>query len=82
MDYKPLVVEALTVMYQKSIADNEKFKAAAYKKVIVQLQYMPTFTSDDLPHLKGAGEKITKKSKKLWKRANYKRRKRQKRNII
>jgi len=65
MDYKPLVVEALTVMYQKSIADKERFKAAAYKKVIDQLICMPTFTCDDLPHLKGAGEKITKKIQEI-----------------
>ena len=61
MDYKPLVVEGLMVMYQKSIADKEKFKAAAYKKVVDQIKLLPTFTSDDIPNLKGAGEKITKK---------------------
>ena len=61
MDYKPFVVDALNIMYQKSIADKEKFKAAAYKKVVDQIKLLPTFTSDDIPNLKGAGEKITKK---------------------
>ena len=72
MDYKHLVVEALTVMYQKSIADNERFRAAAYKKVIDQLHSMSKFTSDDLPHLKGAGEKITKKIQEVIKTGELK----------
>ena len=65
MDYKPLILDALMIMYQKSIADKERFKVIAYKKVIDQLKHLSTFTSNDLPNLQGVGEKIMKKIQEI-----------------
>lgn len=64
-DYRNIIIDSLTILKKKSIADNEPFKARAYQKVIGQLKDMPVFTKDDLPELEGAGEKIVQKIQEI-----------------
>lgn len=64
-DYRNIIIDSLTLLKKKSMADNEPFKARAYQKVIGQLKDMPAFTKDDLPALEGAGEKIVQKIQEI-----------------
>ena len=38
MDYKPLIIDALTVLRKRDLAEKHPFKARAYQTVITQLQ--------------------------------------------
>jgi DNA polymerase beta len=61
-DYKGLIVDALNVMRRKELADKQKFKAAAYSKVIKQIDELPAVRSRaDLAGVTGIGEKISEK---------------------
>jgi DNA polymerase/3'-5' exonuclease PolX len=64
-DHRQTIIESLTLLKKKSIADNEPFKARAYQKVIGQLKDMPVFTKDDIPALEGAGDKIIQKIQEI-----------------
>ncbi len=58
-DYKSAIVDALTVMKKKEQADKQKFKVAAYSRVLKQLENVPHIRSlDDLKDVTGIGEKI------------------------
>jgi DNA polymerase/3'-5' exonuclease PolX len=67
MDYKPLILDALTVLYKRDLANKEPFKARAYQQVIQQLKYRdePVQSYEDLQGMKGLGEKIQKKIKEI-----------------
>jgi len=65
MDYRLIIIEALDIMRKKSIAEKEPFKARAYQNVIAQLTIMKSFGKDDIPLLRGAGDKITKKIEEI-----------------
>jgi DNA polymerase beta len=62
-DYRQTIIDAFEIMRKKSIG--EPFKVRAYQTIITQLTSMATFTKEDLPTLKGAGEKITKKIEEI-----------------
>lgn len=55
------IIDALEIMRKSAIMQKEPFKARAYQTVIAQLKTMATVTKEDIPLLKGAGDKITKK---------------------
>ena len=58
-DYKGAIISALDTMRKKELIDKEKFKAAAYSKVIRQIDELPAVRSiADLASVKGVGEKI------------------------
>ena len=62
VDYKGAIIAALDIMKKKEIADKQKFKVAAYSKVIKQIDELPYVRSmDDLKDVKGIGEKIRDK---------------------
>jgi len=62
-DYRQTILDAFDIMRKKSIG--EPFKVRAYQTIITQVTSMATFTKEDLPLLKGAGEKITKKIEEI-----------------
>lgn len=67
MDYKPLIIDALTVLRKRDLAEKHPFKARAYQTVITQLQQIPhPITSiEQLQHLKGVGDAIQKKIQEI-----------------
>ena len=66
MDYKPLIIEALTVLRKRDLAEKQPFKARAYQTVISQLQQIESITSiEQLQHLKGLGDAIKKKIQEI-----------------
>jgi DNA polymerase/3'-5' exonuclease PolX len=66
MDYKPLIIDALTVLRKRDLAEKQPFKARAYQTVITQLQQMDSITSfEQLQHLKGVGDAIKKKIQEI-----------------
>lgn len=67
MDYRPLILDALTVLYKREIAEKEVFKARAYEKVITQLKAStdPIRSYEDVASLEGVGKKIALKIKEI-----------------
>jgi DNA polymerase beta len=67
MDYKPLIIEALTVLRKRDLAEKQPFKARAYQTVISQLQQItdPITSFEQLQHLKGLGDAIQKKIQEI-----------------
>ena len=66
MDYKHLIIDALTVMRKRDLAEKQPFKARAYQTVISQLQQLESITSfEQLQNIKGLGEAIQKKIQEI-----------------
>ena len=67
MDYKPLIINALTVLRKRDLAEKHPFKARAYQTVITQLQQIsdPITSIEQLQHLKGVGDAIQKKIQEI-----------------
>ena len=67
MDYKPLIIDALTVLRKRDLAEKHPFKARAYQTVITQLQQIadPITSIEQLQHLKGVGDAIQKKIQEI-----------------
>lgn len=66
MDYKTLIIEALTVLRKRDLAEKHPFKARAYQTVISQLQQFESITSfEQLQNLKGLGDAIQKKIQEI-----------------
>jgi DNA polymerase beta len=65
-DHKAAIIAALETMRKKELIDKEKFKAAAYSKVIKQIDELPAVHSiADLAGVKGIGEKIRAKLEEI-----------------
>jgi DNA polymerase/3'-5' exonuclease PolX len=65
-DRKAAILEALETLRKKELANKESFKAAAYAKVIKQLQPIATIRSyDDVKDIAGIGPKIKAKLEEL-----------------
>jgi DNA polymerase/3'-5' exonuclease PolX len=67
MDYKPVIIEALTVLRKRDLAEKQPFKARAYQTVITQLQQFdgPITSFEQLQHFKGLGDAIKKKIQEI-----------------
>jgi DNA polymerase IV len=66
-DYKPAIVDALTVLEQSDTARGERFAAAAYKKILGQLKSIPTIHSfEDLAGVQGIGAKMRLKFQEIF----------------
>ena len=67
MDYKPVIIEALTVLRKRDLAEKQPFKARAYQTVITQLQQIdgPITSMEQLQNIKGLGEAIQKKIQEI-----------------
>ena len=66
MDFAQHIIDALSVLQQRDLAEKQPFKARAYSTVIKQLkekqkQGQPIRSYDDLQGITGLGEKIQKK---------------------
>lgn len=66
MDFTAHIIDALSVLQQRDLAEKQPFKARAYSTVIKQLkekqkQGQPIRSYDDLQGITGLGEKIQKK---------------------
>jgi DNA polymerase/3'-5' exonuclease PolX len=68
MDYKPAIIDALTIMMKSVQINKETFKARAYGKVIKQIQSLPgpVHSRSDLESVTGIGEKIEEKLQELF----------------
>jgi DNA polymerase beta len=66
-DYKQTIIDALDVLRKRDQAENEKFKARAYQKVITQLKDIqtPITSYKDVQAINGIGEKISQKIKEI-----------------
>jgi DNA polymerase beta len=65
-DRKAAILEALETLRKKELANKESFKAAAYAKVIKQLQPLAAIRSyDDVKDIAGIGPKIKAKLEEL-----------------
>lgn len=67
MDYKQVIIDALSILKKRDISEKEIFKARAYEKVIVELKLYPEeITSyENIKNIKGIGENIEKKIKEI-----------------
>jgi DNA polymerase beta len=66
-DYKGTIINALNTMRRKEIADKQRFKAAAYKKVIDQIEILPAVKSmNDVKGVTGIGQKIYDKLSEIF----------------
>lgn len=67
-NYKPAILDALTIMMKKEQIAKQPFKARAYQKVIKQIQAIegPIQTREDLADVTGIGEKIEEKLTELF----------------
>jgi DNA polymerase/3'-5' exonuclease PolX len=66
MDYKPQIIDALSIMRRRDIAEKQTFKARAYTKVISQLEKLPSITSyEDVETLEGIGARIKENIKEI-----------------
>lgn len=66
MDYKPQIIEALSIMRCRDIVEKQTFKVRAYTKVIAQLEKLPSITSyDDVATLEGIGNGIKENIKEI-----------------
>jgi DNA polymerase/3'-5' exonuclease PolX len=66
MDYKPQIIESLSIMRRRDIAEKQTFKVRAYTKVIAQLEKLPSITSyDDVASLEGIGARIKENIKEI-----------------
>lgn len=66
-DYKPAIIDALTVLEQSDTARGERFAAAAYKKILGQLKSIPTIHSfEDLTGVQGIGIKMRAKLAEIF----------------
>lgn len=66
MDYKPQIIEALSIMRRRDIVEKQTFKVRAYTKVIAQLEKLPSITSyDDVATLEGIGNGIKENIKEI-----------------
>ncbi len=67
MDYRSLILDALTILYKREIAEKEVFKARAYEKVITQLKASkePIRSFEDVAAMEGIGKKIALKIKEI-----------------
>ncbi len=66
-DFKPAIIDALTVLMKSDQIRKEKFKAIAYQKVIKELKNHegPIRSMDDLENIKGVGTKIRAKIEEI-----------------
>jgi DNA polymerase beta len=66
-DFKPIIIDALTVLMKSDQIRKEKFKAIAYQKVIKELQAHtgPIRTIEDVEGIKGIGKKIQAKIEEI-----------------
>ncbi len=81
-DYKQIIINALDILRKRDVADNEKFKARAYQKVISQLKDYPNpITSyEDVQLIDGIGDKISQKIKEILETGSLKSAERAKEN--
>lgn len=67
MDYKPAIIDALTIMMKSVQINKETFKARAYGKVIKQIEALPSVHSrSDLESVSGIGTQIDLKLQELF----------------
>lgn len=67
MDYKPAIIDALTIMMKSVQINKETFKARAYGKVIKQIEALPSVHSrTDLESVSGIGTQIDLKLQELF----------------
>ncbi len=68
MDYKPAIIDALTIMMKSVQINKETFKARAYGKVIKQIESLggPVYSRTDLENVTGIGAKIEEKLQELF----------------
>ncbi len=66
-DYKPAIIEALTVLMKSDQIRKEKFKVIAYQKVLKSLAAHegPIRSLDDLEEIEGVGKKIRAKIEEI-----------------
>jgi DNA polymerase/3'-5' exonuclease PolX len=66
-DFKPIIIDALTVLMKSDQIRKEKFKVIAYQKVIKELQNHegPIRTMEDIEGIKGIGKKIQAKIEEI-----------------
>ena len=66
MDYKPQIIEALSIMRRRDVAEKQTFKVRAYTKVISQLEKLPSITKyEDVEALEGIGARIKENIKEI-----------------
>lgn len=68
MDYKKTIINELSVLHKKEVANKQPFKAKAYMTVITNLKKIdhPIYSFDDLKDVKGIGEKIKEKIAEIF----------------
>jgi DNA polymerase beta len=66
-DHKAIIIANLEALRQRDVANNDRWKARAYDKVLKQLKAMagPVRTMDDISSIQGVGEKIHKKIEEI-----------------
>lgn len=74
MDYRQTIIDALTTLKKREIANKAPFKARAYQTVIQQLEQLsePVTTIEQISNLKGMGEKIREKVEEVFKTGQLK----------
>jgi len=66
-DFKPIIIEALTVLKKRETINNEPYKVKAYETVLQQLEEIPTiYSMEDLVNVKGIGKKIKAKLEEIF----------------
>jgi DNA polymerase/3'-5' exonuclease PolX len=67
MDYKPVIIDALTTLEMSDTARGETFSARAYNKVLSQLKAVPVIRSvKDVEGVDGIGAKMKAKFKEIF----------------
>ncbi len=68
MDYKPAIIDALTIMMKSVQINKETFKVRAYNKVIKQIEALqgPVHSREDLSSVSGIGTQIDLKLQELF----------------
>ena len=68
MDYRQTLIDSLTTLKKRELANKAPFKARAYQTVIQQLEQLtePVTSMEQLQHLKGMGEKIREKVEEVF----------------
>lgn len=67
INYKPIIIDALTTLKKREVINNEPFKVKAYETVLNQLEEMgPIYSMEDLVSVKGIGKKIKTKLEEIF----------------
>lgn len=67
IDFKPIIVDALTTLKKREVINNEPFKVKAYETVLNQLEELgPIYSMEDLITVKGIGKKIKAKLEEIF----------------